>query len=418
MLQRRFTLTINLLSLPIHPYYDNIHYADSSDFFYVWLRRWLRDIYPELFAGMLTPKQEEMVANRYRFEDPRQHFEDLLSKTLKRMREHCTDQFPSSIFYAYRQQEVEQDGKTSTGWETMLSAIVSSGFQIVGTWPMHTEQTNALKAHINALASSIVLVCRPRDVDAPVASRREFIDALKKEMPPALDQFTREGHIAPVDLAQAAIGPGMEVYSRYSRVERISGEPVPVREALTYINREIDVYFEQEEGEFDAETRFCLAWLKQHGYAEGRFGEAEVLANAKAVTIDSMARLLIAGGGIVQLRVPDGYYEAVEGTEAHALREAFPLSGITTAWEGCLQMMFHLNLEGGRTLEGAAEIAEAMHNNPEGIPLSSVERLARLLYNYYDRQRDSTNAVYFNNLVTSWDKIMSEMENVRQPEML
>ena len=400
------------------PYYDNIHYADSSDFFYVWLRRWLRDIYPELFAGMLTPKREEMVANRYRFEDPRQHFEDLLSETLKRMREHCTDQFPSSIFYAYRQQEVEQDGKTSTGWETMLSAIVLSGFQIVGTWPMHTEQTNALKAHINALASSIVLVCRPRDADARVVSRREFLDALKKEMPPALDQFTREGHIAPVDLAQAAIGPGMEVYSRYNRVERVSGELVPVREALADINREIDAYFEQEEGDFDAETRVCFAWLKQHGYAEGRFGEAEVLATARAVSIDSMQRLLVSGGGIVQLRSPDGYYEEVERTEAHALREDFPLSGITTAWEGCLQMVFHLNLEGGRTIEGAAEIAEAMHKNPECSPLSSVERLARSLYNHYDRQSDSTNAVYFNNLVTSWDKIMSEMEDMRQPEML
>ena len=210
----------------------------------------------------------------------------------------------------------------------------------------------------------------------------------------------------------------MEIYSRYNRVERVSGELIPVREALADINREIDAYFEQEEGDFDTETRFCFTWLKHHGYAEGRFGEAEVLANAKAVTIDSMARLLIAGGGIVQLRSPDGYYEAVEGTEAHALRETFPLSGITTAWEGCLQMIFHLNLEGGRTIEGAAEIAEAMHNNSACSPLSSVERLARSLYNHYDRQGDSTNTVYFNNLVTSWDKIMSEMEELKQPEML
>ena len=210
----------------------------------------------------------------------------------------------------------------------------------------------------------------------------------------------------------------MEVYSRYSRVERISGEIVPVREALAYINREIDVYFDQEEGDFDAETCFCLAWLKQYGYTEGRFGEAEVLANAKAVAIDRMARLLIAGGGIVQLRSPAGYYEEIEGQEAHALREALPLSGITTAWEGCLQMMFHLNLEGGRTIKGAAEIAEAMRNNPESSPLLSVERLARLLHNHYDRQADSMNAVYFNNLVTTWNKIMSEMQNVKQPEML
>ena len=389
----------------------------SSDFFYVWLRRWLRDIYPELFAGMLTPKQEEMVANRYRFEDPRRHFEDLLSKTLRRMREDCTDQFPSSIFYAYRQQEVEQDGKTSTGWETMLSAIVSSGFQIVGTWPMHTEQTTGLKTHTNALASSIVLVCRPRDADAPMVSRRKFLDALKKAMPSALDQFTREGHIAPVDLAQAAIGPGMEVYSRYNRVEKVSGELVLVREALADINREIDTYFEQEESDFDAETRFCFAWLKLHGYAEGRFGEAQVLATARVVSIDSMQRLLTSGGSIVQLRSPDGYYEEVDGEEAHRVRAELPLEGITTAWEGCLHMMFHLNLEGGKTIEGAAEVADAMRNNSDCSPLSSVERLARLIYNHYDRQKQPKNAVYFNNLVTSWDKIISAMETLKQSEM-
>ena len=213
-----------------------------------------------------------------------------------------------------------------------------------------------------------------------------------------------------MDLAQAAIGPGMEVYSRYSRVERDSGELVTVREALTYINREIEVYYEQEEGDFDSETRFCLAWLKQYDYTEGRFGEAEVLATAKVVSIDSMARLLISGGGIVQLRTPDGYYEEVEGEEAHKVRAELPLEGITTAWEGCMHMMFHLNLRGGETIEGAAEVADTMRNNSNCSPLSSVERLARLLYNHYDQQRDSANAVYFNNLVTSWDKIMSAME--------
>ena len=184
------------------PYYDNIDYADLSDFFYVWVRPLLRDLYPELFAGMMTPKADEMVAAR-RFENPREHFEKLLAKALLQMRKHCSLEFPSSIFYAYKQQEEERDGKTSTGWETMLNAVVSAGFQIVGTWPMRTERSRRpTEQGANALASSIVLVCRPRDADAPVASRREFIDALKKDMPPALDQFTREGHIAPVDLAQ------------------------------------------------------------------------------------------------------------------------------------------------------------------------------------------------------------------------
>ena len=160
-----------------------------------------------------------------------------------------------------------------------------------------------------------------------------------------------------------------------------------------------------------------MAWLKQYGYTEGRFGEAEVLATAKAVSIDSMARLLISGGGIVQLRAPDAYYEEVEGEDTYKTRSELPLKGITTAWEGCMHMMFHFNLKGGKTIEGAAEAAAAMHNNSDCSPLSSVERLARLLYNHYDRQNQPRSAVYFNNLVTSWDKIISAMEDPKQPEM-
>ena len=205
------------------PYYDNIHYADSSDFFYVWLRQMLRDIYPDLFTGIQVPKNEEMIASRFRFESPRQRFEELLNQTLRLIRDHCSPAFPSSIFYAYKQQEEEREGRTSTGWETMLMALVNAGFQINGTWPMRTEYTGNLKKNVNALASSVVLVCRPRPKNAPTATRRQFLDALEAELPVALDHLTREGHIAPVDLAQAAIGPGMQVYSRYSRVDHRRG---------------------------------------------------------------------------------------------------------------------------------------------------------------------------------------------------
>ncbi len=243
--------TIHLQDGPVivtdPPYYGNIHYADSSDFFYVWLRSLLRDIYPDLFAGILTPKQEEMIESRFRFENPRQRFEELLNKTLKLIRERCSSEFPSSIFYAYKQQEELREGRVSTGWETMLSAIVSAGFQIVGTWPIRTELSTRLNAAgTNALASSVVLVCRPRPDDAPTATRRQFFDALAKELPAALDQLTHKGHIAPTDLAQAAIGPGMQIYSRYSSVETISGEPVSVREALAAINRAIADYDERQ----------------------------------------------------------------------------------------------------------------------------------------------------------------------------
>ena len=237
------------------PYYDNIGYADLSDFFYVWLRPLLRDIHPELFASIQVPKQEEMIASPFRFENPRDRFEELLNQALRLIRDKSTAEFPSSIFYAYKQQEEEREGRASTGWETMLEALVNAGFQINGTWPMRTEYTGNLKKNVNALATSVVLVCRPRPEDAPSTTRREFLNALEAEMPAALDNLTREGHIAPVDLAQAAIGPGMQVYSRYSRVETISGDQVTVREALAAITQAIANYDERQEGELDPPTR-------------------------------------------------------------------------------------------------------------------------------------------------------------------
>ena len=386
------------------PYYDNINYADLSDFFYVWLRPLLRDVYPDLFAGILTPKDEEITAIPSRFDDSRQRFEDLLNKTLQLIRERCSPEFPSSIFYAYKQQEEERAGRTSTGWETMLSAIVSAGFQIVGTWPMRTEgsvRLNALAA--NALASSVVLVCRPRPNDAPAATRSEFFNALERELPAALDQLTQKGHIAPTDLAQAAIGPGMQIYSRYSRVETISGEPVSVREALVAINRAIADYDERQEGDLDSESRFCLDWLKQHGYEEGVYGEAETLARAKNVAIGKLQHdgLLTAGGGRVKLLPLDAFSDSEQLT-----------IGDTTAWKGCFRMAYHLNREDGEGIVGAASVGREMRGNVE-----SVERLARILYNHYDRQEDSQNAVIFNNLVTEWQRIKGEMTEDEQLNM-
>lgn len=374
------------------PYYDNIDYADLSDYFYVWLRPLLRDIYPSLFAGMLTPKGEEMTAIPSRFSNPRERFEELLSRTLRLIKQKCSSEFPSSIFYAYKQQQEERDGRTSTGWETMLTALVSSGFRIIGTWPMRTERaarSNALAA--NALASSVVLVCRPRDEDAPVATRRQFLDALESHLPTALDHLTREGHIAPVDLAQAAIGPGMAIYSQFSRVETISGEPVPVREALVAINRVIAEYHQREQGDLDANSQFCLDWLMQHGYAEGDYGSAEVLAQAKNVSVETLKdwKLLEADGGHVRLLPLDSY-----GPGRPMRLESM------TAWEGCFRMAYHLNREDGDGTDGAADVARTMGSNAE-----AVERLARVLYNYYDGKDDSSNAVIFNNLVASWPDI-------------
>ena len=382
------------------PYYANISYAELSDFFYVWLRPLLRDIYPDLFAGVLVPIQEEMIVAP-RFENAKERFEDLMGKTLKLIRERCSPDFPSSIFYAYKQQEEERGGRTSTGWETMLTALVNADFQIIGTWPMRTELTNRTNSlGANTLASSVILVCRPRAEDAPVATRRQFLNELERELPAALEHLTREGHIAPVDLAQAAIGPGMQVYSKYSRVETISGEPVPVRDALIEINRVIAEYHRSEQGELDAASQFCAEWLQEYGYSEGEYDRAEVLARAKNVAIEAapLNGLLSSGGGKAKL---------LRMSEFTPDR---PLSGGMTAWEGCMRMAYHLNSEHGGGIEGAAAVARDMAGSDGGV--DSVERLARILYDHYNRKNDSANSVIYNALVASWQDILTDMQNL------
>ena len=380
------------------PYYDNIHYADSSDFFYVWLRPTLRYIYPKLFAGMITPKDEEIVANRYRFENPVQHFEGLLGKALGRMSQHCSDEFPTSIFYAYRQQKKEQDGMTSTGWETMLTATVNAGFQIIATWPLRTERTRGLKTEVNALASSIVLVCRPRPEEAPAIVRGDFLQELKKVMPPALERLTRIANIRPVDFAQAAIGPGMEVYSRYSKVTRISGEVVPIREVLKEINNEITTYHEKETGELDLESQFCLTWQQQHGYMEGNYGDALVLATAKGVDIDTMHdKVLLKDRSKVRLLRAEEYVDRENSEEM-------------TAWEGCLRMVWHLSgVERSGGISACTVVARAMRD------YESAKRLARVLYTYYESRGDAESASHYNNLVTQWQYIS---QSIRAPEQM
>ena len=383
------------------PYYDNIGYSDLSDFFYVWLRPMLRNTYPELFGGMVTPKDEEMIVNKKRFEDSHTRFEALMQMALLRARQFCSNEFPTSIFYAYKQQEEEHDGITSTGWETMLMATVNAGFQIVGTWPMRTEQAKGQKTGKNTLASSIVLVCRPRPEDAPPITRDEFLQELKRNMPPALERLTRIANIRPVDLAQAAIGPGMEIYSLYSKVTRISGEIVPIREALMHINNEITAYHEKETGELDPESRFCLTWLKQHGYMEGNFGDANVLATAQDVDIATMHdKVIIAARGQVRLLHPEEYADRENSEDM-------------TAWEGCLRMVWHLSgVEKSGGISGCTAVARAMRD------YESAKRLAGILYTYYERSGDAESASRYNNLVTQWQYISQSMGSPEQILMI
>ena len=389
------------------PYYDNISYADLSDFFYVWLRPLLRDIYPGMFSGILTPKSEEMIVAP-RFKNGRKRFEEGLSRALKTMQFNSNIDVPSSIVYGYKQQEHRRGEHASTGWDTMLNAVINAGYEIVGTWPMRTELANRQNSlDTNSLASSVIIVIRPRPNIAQVSTRQHFLEELNVELPIALDRLTRGGRIAPADLPQAAIGPGMEIYSKYERVETISGELVTVREALQQINRVIGAYFDREEGELDRNSRFCVDWLKTHGYAEGRYGEADNIGRAKNVSIPDIANIhqLVDNKrrGIIKLHPISQY---------HPDRK-YPMTDLT-AWEGCMRMAYHLDTsnEDGEGIPGCGKVGRLMAGN-----IDSIERLARILYNHYDNLNQPRNAYIYNQLVSEWQNILDASQSPEQGQL-
>ena len=283
------------------PYYDNVGYADLSDYFYVWLRHTLRDVYSDLFATLEVPKAEELVATPYRHGSRQKaevFFLEGMTRAMRCLAGKTHSALPVTIYYAFKQSEQSNNGVTSSGWETFLGAVRNAGFSISGTWPVRTEmRTRQVGMNTNALASSIVLVCRPQASDAPTATRREFLDALRSELPEALRKM-QQGNIAPVDLAQAAIGPGMAIFSRYVRVLDASGAAVSVREALALINETLDEVLAEQEGDFDADTRWALAWFEQSGFSEGEYGVAETLSTAKNTSVAGMveAGILTSGG--------------------------------------------------------------------------------------------------------------------------
>ena len=385
------------------PYYDNIGYADLADFFYVWLKPVLRDIYPELFRTMLTPKSEELVATPYRFggsrEKAKEHFERGLQKAFQQMCKHAVKGYPVTIYYAFKQAEdggdaaaTENGGRlvASTGWETMLTGLVNSGFQITGTWPMRTELSNRpVAAGANALASSIVLVCRPRTADAPVATRRELLSALKKYLPPALRKLQYSA-IAPVDLAQAAIGPGMAVFTSYSKVLEADGSPMPVRTALALINQVLDEYLAEQEGEYDSDTRWAVAWFEQYGMATGPYGDAETLSKAKNTSVDGLvqAGILMARAGQVQLLAREDY---PSGWDPAGDRRP-------TVWEAVQHLILTLEKDGE---EAAARLLKKLG------PFSDPARdLAYRLYSICDRKGWAAEALAYNSLVVAWPRLL------------
>lgn len=382
------------------PYYDNIGYADLSDFFYIWLRNNLKNEFPDLFRTMLVPKEEELIASAYRFDGSRESayrfFEDGMLKTFTRINTYVRDDIPTTVYYAYKQSESDDNDNTaSTGWETMLSAIIQSGFTLTGTWPIRSEQAyRAISMNTNALASSIVLVCRKRSADAPVCTRRDFINALKRELKPALQKL-QISNIAPVDLAQSAIGPGMGVYSRFSKVLEADGTTMSIRSALQIINQELDHYFTELDGELDSDSRFCVDLYTQYAFNDVKYGEADVLARAKNTSVEKLRinDLLYAEKGIVRLLTRD------EIPERFATK-------VKNIWLLTQQLTRALEKDG---VAGTAKIvADIYTSEPE-----HAKALAYRLFQIAERKGWAGEAYAYNSLVITWPDVQSKVTELQ-----
>ena len=385
------------------PYYDNVAYADLSDFFYVWLRRSLRDVYPSLMSTISVPKAEELVASPYRQgtkERAERFFLEGMTQVMKRLSETAHPSSPITIYYAFKQSESKDtDGTSSTGWVTFLEAVLRAGMAVHGTWPMKTERPEGVKTGTNVLASSIILVCRPRHIEAEEISRRQFIRELNSKLPLALDAMTRESEglhspVAPVDLSQAIIGPGMSIFSKYSAVLEADGSPMTVKVALKLINRFL------AEDDFDAETQFCLRWFEQHHWDAGQFGEADVLARAKGTSVDGVkqAGVISSASGKVQLYqwpdYPTGWQPETDSR--------LPI------WETLHQMIRVFRHE-GESAAGAVLAKVPSKAEP-------TRQLAYRLYTLCERAGLAEDARAYNELITSWTGIESAASEPKQTQ--
>lgn len=390
------------------PYYDNIGYSDLADFFYVWLRRSLRDVYPSLFASMLTPKAEELVANPYRHngkDGAEKFFEEGFQRVFARARQGASEEFPVTVYYAFKQSELQREGITSTGWATILEGMIRGGWAITATWPVRTERAGRMIAvGTNALASSILLVLRPRHETAGQTTRRGFLAALRRDLPSALDQL-RQGAIAPVDLAQATIGPGMAVYSSYTRVVENDGSDMSVKSAIALINQAVSEVLDEQLGDLDADTLLCLRWYEQFGWDKGPFGIAESLSVPYNVSVRGVADsgVLTADEGIVQLIRPADLSPTWNPVKDDRI----------SIWEVMCHLGRLLSAEDGG-VEPAAKLMAAAAARTE-IEIDAVQRLAYRLYETTKTSR-TDDARLFNLVGGSWTDLTEAAGRVRGPD--
>ncbi|MFE7128355.1 DUF1156 domain-containing protein [Streptomyces sp. NPDC057617] len=387
------------------PYYDNIGYADLSDYFYVWLRSSLSDIYPEVMSTILTPKEPELIASPYRHGGSREkaedHFEQGFVETFTHMRAGHHPDFPLVVYYAFKQAETDnENGIASTGWETMLNGLIQAGWSVTGTWPVRTERSGrSIGIGTNALASSVVLACRPRHVTAGSTDRRGFLRALRSELPEKLRKL-QEGNLAPVDLPQSAIGPGIAVFSRYAKVTEPDGSPMRVRTALGLINDVLADVLNEQEGEFDQDTRWAIRWFEQFHWGKGTFGDAETLAKAYNVSVKGLedAHITASGDSKVWLVAPADLPESYD-----------PETDVRiSVWEAAMHLSRVLDGKGAQSGVGpAGELLAGIRQRGE-FDEDAIRDLAHLLYSVCDRRRWSESGQRFNNLASAWSDLQTE----------
>ena len=394
------------------PYYDNIGYADLSEFFYVWMRRPLKNIYPQLFGRMTFEKTSELIAEPARFENDKtaakKFFEDGMFQALKNIFEVAHENFPVTIYYAFKQQEKEIGGSASTGWETMLTSLIRAGFQITATWPMRTERPGRMRDNdSNALASSVVLACRKRPPENKFFDKREFIRALKSELKIALAEM-QQATIAPVDMAQAAIGPGISVYSRYEKITDMAGDELTVRDALKIINAELAEFFGTQTGRLDAASQFCVDIFTQSGFNEIPFGEADVLARAKNISVGGLedSGAVISSRGRVRLRDRDEMPVLIEKNLNQAWLKI--LVEANCAWLWVQSLVYALKKIG---IAKAGELMSKFDGNNE-----SLKNLAYRLYDICEKKNWSKEATGYNDLVVEWQTILETSVTFKQPK--
>lgn len=377
------------------PYYDNIGYSDLSDYFYVWLRRCLQNIHPGIVDTMLTPKGDELVANPYRHggkDGAENFFVDGFNAVFRRIRQGVTTDVPMTVYYAYKQQDAEADGTSSTGWHTLLNGLIRAGWMITATWPVRSERGGRmLSVGTNALASSIVLACRPRPVDAESITRRLFVARLKSELPEAL-RTLMQGAIAPVDLAQAAIGPGISVFSRYARVREADGSDMSVRDALLLINATLDEVLGEQESDFDPDTRFAVKWYRSYGWGTESSGLADQLARSTDTSIGALER-----GGIFEARGGRARLLSPENLSAGWTPQTDDRLSI---WEATVRLAAAM-ADGG--VEKVAQLLPGLQE--VRVDLDAVKELGFLLFHEAEKKKDAKDALLFNSLVSAWGDV-------------